>query len=68
MLMQLKASVLVKVSQSYHLFALICCKWQQAWISLMVRMSYTKESVVRDHHVYATVWTPFIGESLVVNC
>ena len=31
-------------------------------------MSYNKESVVRGNHVYKTVWTPFIGESLVVNC
>ena len=30
--------------------------------------SYDKESVVRGNHVYKTVWTPFIGESLVVNC
>jgi len=29
--------------------------------------SYNKESVVRGNHVYKTVWTPFIGESLVVN-
>ena len=33
----------------------------------MVRMSYNKESVVRGHHVYKIVWTPFIGDSLVVN-
>ena len=31
-------------------------------------MSYNKESVVRSNHVYKTVWTPLIGESLVVNC
>ena len=29
--------------------------------------SYNKETVVRGNHVYKTVWTPFIGESLVVN-
>ena len=31
-------------------------------------VSYNKESVVRGNDVYKTVWTPFIGESLVVNC
>jgi len=28
---------------------------------------YNKESVVRGHHVYKTVWIPFIGEILAVN-
>ena len=25
---------------------------------------YEKESVVRGHHIYKTVWTPVIGEEL----
>jgi len=25
------------------------------------------DSVVREHHIYKTIWTPFIGEILTVN-
>ena len=28
---------------------------------------YEKESVVRGHHIYKTVWTPVIGEELPVE-
>ena len=28
---------------------------------------YKKESVVRGHHIYKTVWTPVIGEELPVE-
>ena len=28
------------------------------------RETYEKASVIRGHHVYKTVWTPFIGEAL----
>ena len=28
------------------------------------RETYEKASVIRGHHVYKTVWTPFIGEEL----
>jgi len=26
------------------------------------------DSVVRGHHIYKTIWTPFIGEILTLNC
>ena len=29
--------------------------------------SYEKTSVIRGHHIYKSVWTPFIGEELVVK-
>ena len=29
--------------------------------------SYEKTSVIRGHHIYKSVWTPFIGEELVVE-
>ena len=28
------------------------------------RETYEKASVIRGHHVYKTVWTPFIGQEL----
>ena len=30
-------------------------------------MQWTKTSVVRGHHVYKTVWTPSVGETLTVK-
>ena len=29
--------------------------------------SYEKTSVIRGHHIYKSVWIPFIGEELVVE-
>ena len=29
--------------------------------------SYEKTSVIRDHHIYKSVWIPFIGKELVVE-
>ena len=29
--------------------------------------SYEKMSVIRGHHIYKSVWIPFIGEELVVE-
>ena len=31
-------------------------------------INFNKASIVRGHHVYKTVWMPFIGETLAVNC
>ena len=31
-------------------------------------INFNKASVVRGHHVYKTVWVPFKGETLAVNC
>ena len=29
--------------------------------------SYEKTSVIRGHHIYKSVWIPFIGEELIVE-
>ena len=29
-----------------------------------MEFTYQVESVIRGHHIYKTVWTPFIGETL----
>ena len=29
--------------------------------------SFTVSSVVRGHHIYKAIWTPFVGEELVVK-
>ena len=34
---------------------------------VVLRGVYEKESVVRGHHIYKTVWTPVIGEELPVE-
>ena len=31
-------------------------------------INFNKASDVRGHYVYKTVWTPFIGETLAINC
>ena len=29
---------------------------------------YSLDSVIRGHHIYKSLWTPFIGETLELKC
>ncbi len=33
----------------------------------LVSYSYSVSSVIRGHHVYKVIWTPFIGEQLLLE-
>jgi len=39
-----------------------------ASVEILDMVCYNKKSVSRRHRVYKTVWRPFMGEILAVNC
>ena len=41
--------------------------FNETFRSLESMESYESEQVVRGHHVYKSVWTPFIGEELICH-
>jgi len=38
-----------------------------ASVEILDLVCYCKDSIVRGHHIYKTIWTSFIGKILLVN-